>query len=144
MPTSRKPEKLVVDANPILSALLGGKAKRLFFESSITEFAVTGSALEEVTSYIPRMAQKQEVSPAFLHYALDLLPLTVYGPKAYRQSVKKAKIQIAHRDPRDVEILALTLELERPLWTNDKDFEDTTIQTFTTAELLAMYFPRPS
>ena len=81
MPTSRKPEKLVVDANPILSALLGGKAKRLFFESSITEFAVTGSALEEVTSYIPKMAQKLEVSPAFLHYALDLLPLTVTGPK---------------------------------------------------------------
>jgi predicted nucleic acid-binding protein len=142
--TSRKPEKLVVDANPILSALLGGKAKRLFFDAGITEFAVPESALEEVNSYIPKMAKRLDVSPAFLHYALDLLPLTVYGLKAYRQSVKKAKIQIAHRDPRDVEILALTLELERPLWTNDKDFEDTTVQTFTTAELLAMYFPRPS
>ncbi len=144
MPISRNPEKLVVDANPILSALLGGKAKRLFFEAGITEFAVTESVIEEVNSYIPKMAQKLEVSPAFLHYALDLLPLTVYGVKAYRQSVKKAKIQIAHRDPRDVEVLALTLELARPLWTNDKDFEGTTIQTFTTAELLAMYFPRSS
>lgn len=144
MPTSRKPEKLVVDANPILSALLGGKAKWLFFEAGITEFAVTGSALNEVNTYVPKMAQKLDVSPAFLRYALDLLPLTVYEPKSYRRSLKKAKLQIAHRDPRDVEILALTLELERPLWTNDKDFEDTTIQTFTTAELLAIYFPKPS
>ena len=144
MSTSRKPEKLVVDANPILSALLGGKAKRLFFDAGITEFAVPEFALEEANSYIPKMAKKLDVSPAFLQYALDLLPLTVYGPKAYRQSVKKAKIQIEHRDPRDVEILALALELERPLWTNDKDFEDTSVETFTTAELLAMYFPRPS
>jgi predicted nucleic acid-binding protein len=144
LPTSRKPEKLVVDANPILSALLGGKARRLFFEAGITEFAVTGSALNEVNAYVPKMAQKLDVSPAFLRYALDLLPLTVYEPKSYRRSLKKAKLQIAHRDPRDVEILALTLELERPLWTNDKDFEDTTIQTFTTAELLAIYFPKPS
>lgn len=144
MPTSRKPEKLVVDANPILSTLLSGKAKRLFFEAGITEFAVTESALNEVNAYLPKMAQKLDVSPAFLRYALDLLPLTVYEPKFYRRSLKKAKLQIAHRDPRDVEILALTLELERPLWTNDRDFEDTTIQTFTTAELLAIYFPKPS
>lgn len=40
---------------------------------------MTGSVLEEVNSYIPKMAQKLEVIPAFLHYALDLLPLTVYG-----------------------------------------------------------------
>lgn len=105
---------------------------------------MTGSALNEVNAYVPKMAQKLDVSPAFLRYALDLLPLTVYEPKSYRRSLKKAKLQIAHRDPRDVEILALTLELERPLWTNDKDFEDTTIQTFTTAELLAIYFPKPS
>lgn len=58
--------------------------------------------------------------------------------------MKKAKLQIAHRDPQDIEILALALELGRPLWTNDKDFEHTTIQTFTTAELLSIYFPKPA
>jgi len=38
--------------------------------------------------------------------------------------------------------LALALALKRPLWTNDKDFGATTVQTLTTAELLAIYFPR--
>ena len=52
-------------------------------------------------------------------------------------------MQIAHRDPRDVDVLALALALERPLWTNDKDFDDTMAQVLTTAELLAIYFPRP-
>lgn len=144
MQTSRRPEKLVVDANPILSALLGGKAKQLFFDAGISEFAVTESALNEVHSYIPKVAQKLEVNPAIVRFTLAFLPLTTYEPKSYRRSMKKAKLQIAHRDPQDIEILALALELGRPLWTNDRDFEDTTIQTFSTAELLSIYFPKPT
>jgi predicted nucleic acid-binding protein len=124
--------------------LLGGKAKQLFFEAGISEFAVTESALGEVHYYIPKVAQKLEVNPAFVRFSLDLLPLTVYEPNSYRRSIKKANLQITHRDPQDIEILALSLELGRPLWTNDKDFEDTTIQIFTTAELLSIYFPKPS
>ena len=144
LPILKRPEKLVVDANPILSALLGGKAKRLFFEAGITEFAIAGSVLEEVRAYVPKMAQKLSVDQEFLFYALELLPLMVCAPKIYRRSLQKAKIQIAYRDPRDVDILALALTLERPLWTNDKDFENTTVQVLTTTELLAIYFPRPS
>lgn len=54
LPISRKPEKLVVDANPIISALLGGNAKRLFFESDITEFSIADTAIEEVRRYFPK------------------------------------------------------------------------------------------
>ena len=144
MPILEKPEKLVVDANAILSALLGGKSKRLFFEAGITEFAVADSVLEEVQAYVPKMARKLGVGHEFLFYALELLPLTICAPKIYRRSLQKAKIQIAHRDPRDVDVLALAFALERPLWTNDRDFDDTTVQVLTTAELLAIYFPRPS
>lgn len=142
MPISRKPEKLVVDANPILSALLGGKAKRLFFESDITEFSVADTAIEEVRRYLPKMAEKLGVSLDFLSYALDLLPLTICSPKIYRRSLKVARMQIAHRDQGDVEILALALALKRPLWTNDKDFGATSVQMLTTAELLTIYFPK--
>lgn len=144
MPILGKPEKLVVDANAILFALLGGKSKRLFFEAGITEFAVADSVLEEVQAYVPKMARKLGVGHEFLFYALELLPLTICAPKMYRRSLQKAKMQIAHRDPRDVDVLAFAFALERPLWTNDKDFDDTTVQVLTTAELLAIYFPRPS
>ena len=123
MPISKKPEKLVVDANPIFSTLLGEKAKRLFFESGISEFAVTGSILDEIHTYIPTMAQKLGVRQDFLFYTLDLLPLTVYRSKTYRHSITRAKMEVAHRDPDDVEILAFAIELGHPLWTNDKDFE---------------------
>ena len=58
MATSKKPERLVVDANPILSALLGRKARRIFFETDISEFAVPEAVLEEVRKYIPAVARK--------------------------------------------------------------------------------------
>jgi predicted nucleic acid-binding protein len=98
--------------------------------------------LKKEGATIPKMAEKLGVSLDFLAYALDLLPLTICSPKIYRHSLKPARIQIAHRDQGDVEILALTLALKRPLWTNDKDFGVTGVQTLTTAELLAIYFPR--
>ena len=88
------------------------------------------------------MAEKLGVSLDFLTYALDLLPLTICSPKIYHRSLKTARIQIAHRDREDVEILALALALKRPLWTNDKDFGATGVQVLTTAKLLAIYFPR--
>jgi predicted nucleic acid-binding protein len=88
------------------------------------------------------MAEKLGVSLDFVSYALDLLPLTIYSSRIYRHSLKAAKIQIAHRDQGDVEILALALALKRPLWTNDKDFGVTCVQTVTTAELLAIYFTK--
>lgn len=144
MPTSKRPEKLVVDANPILSALLGGQAKRIFFEGGIGEFAILGKVIEEVRRYVPRLAAKLGVGQEFLFYALDLLPLTLYPPKTYRATLPEAKRQLARRDLDDADVLALGLALRRVVWTNDRDFESTTIQRVTTAELLTLCFPKES
>ncbi|WHZ28333.1 MAG: hypothetical protein OJF51_003131 [Nitrospira sp.] len=81
-PISRKPEKLVIDANPILSALLGGKANSCSLNRDITEFAVADSVIEEVKRYLPKVAEKLGVSLDFLAYALDLLPLTICSQKS--------------------------------------------------------------
>ena len=62
--------------------------------------------------------------------------------KIYRRSFKTTRIHIAHRDQGDAETLALALT--RPRWINDKDFGVTGVQTLTTAELLAILFPKIS
>ena len=140
MPTSRRPDRLVVDANPILAALLGGQARRLLLEAPIREFAVPETVLAEVTEHLPRLALKLGMGPSLLHYALDLLPLRPYPPRAYRASVVAARKQIADRDPDDVDVLALALRLDVPVWSNDRDFEGTGIERMTTAELLSAFF----
>jgi len=140
LPTSKKPERLVADANPILAALLGGAARRVFFESGVREFAVTEKVIEEVRAHVPALARKLGLNAAFLDYSLDLLPLIRYARQAYRQNIPEAKRLIEHRDPDDVDVLALTLRLGIPLWSNDRDFEEVDVETFTTAHLLSLFF----
>jgi len=140
LPTSRRPERLVVDANPILAALLGGMARRVFFEADIQEFAVPEATITEVRSFLPQAALKVGVETKILEYALDLLPLTPYAARINRQNMAEARRRIGKRDPNDVDVLALALHLGLPLWSNDRDFDEAGIESPTTARLLAMFF----
>lgn len=136
----KPPAKLVVDANPIVSALLGGASRRVFFDGGIEEFAVPEFVLREVIAYLPALSRKVGEDVAFLTYALDLLPLTRYGMRFYRRSLAEAQARIERRDPKDVDVLALTLSLDYPLWSNDRDFEGTGVELFTTAQLLKVLY----
>ena len=140
MPTSKRPERLVVDANAILAALLGGNARRIFFETAIVEFAAPTSVSDEVRAYLPRLAAKLDASTMMLEFAFDQLPLRVYARRTYAQAMAEARRRIEQRDPDDVEVLALTLRLGVPLWSNDRDFEGTSVERFTTAQLLRLFF----
>ena len=111
MPTSKRPARLVVDANPILSALIGGKARQIFFEAAIQGFAVPAAVVEEVRTHLPPLALKVGVRVRFFEYAQELLPLTSYAPKAYQQHLSEARRRIGRRDTDDVDALALTLRL---------------------------------
>ena len=136
------PARLVVDANPILSALVGGNARRVFFESVAEEFAVPEFVLGEVKAYIPVLSTKAGLDANALDFLLTLLPLSSYSASTYRRSLPKAKRLIGKRDPGDVDTLALALHLDLPLWTNDRDFEHTGIVLYTTRQLLAQLFPK--
>jgi predicted nucleic acid-binding protein len=96
--------------------------------------------ISEVQRYVPRVAQKLGVEQTFLEYALNLLPLRVYSARRYARAVRETRRRIERRDPTDVDVLALALHLDVPVWSNDRDFEDTGVSQFTTAELLAILF----
>jgi predicted nucleic acid-binding protein len=134
--TSKPPERLVVDANPIISALLGGVALRAFWNDVVKEWATTQFTINEVLSYLPRLANRIHVPKEMLRLELELLPLTVYKKEFYRDFVSEAKRRIAARDVNDVDLLALALKLDYPIWTNDKDFAQTGTTLYATAKLL--------
>jgi predicted nucleic acid-binding protein len=48
----------------------------------------------------------------------------------------EAAKRIGHRDPDDVELLALALHFRISVWSNDRDFEELNINLFTTERLL--------
>lgn len=121
--TSKSPERFVVDANPIISALLGGAALRAFLNDAVKEWATTQFTVNEVLSYLPRLASKIHVPEEMLRLELELLPLTVYKKEFYRDFISEARRTIAEREVNDVDLLALALKLDYPIWTNDQGFE---------------------
>lgn len=137
MKTSKTLEAIVVDANPIISALIRGAAAiKVFWNFSINEFATTEFTLSEIKYYIPRLAKRAKLREEVLIFDLSLLPLTIYPRDFYEAQLEEAKLRIGKRDPKDVDILALTLHLNIPIWTNDKDFEIAGVKHYTTGALL--------
>ena len=66
-----------------------------------------------------------------------MLPLAVYNEDFYKDKMGQAKKMIAKKDPDDAHLLALSLELSCPIWSNDKDFEGLTIKVYSTLDLIA-------
>jgi predicted nucleic acid-binding protein len=130
-------ESLVVDANPILSALLGGTAREVLFSGRFAFFS-TQHTLFEVAKYLSTLARRLELPESDLFRAYQLLPIIACQPDQYNVSLAEAERWIGGRDPKDVPILALAISLHCPLWTDDRDFDGIPVVTIVkTADLLA-------
>jgi predicted nucleic acid-binding protein len=128
--------RLVADANVLLAAVLGGRAKAVLEHPEIDELLTAEPTLAEVQEYAVILAKKRRLSLDTLLLAVAALPVTVVEEATYSSSVPRARKLIATRDPDDVDILALALHMNLPVWSNDNDFEKTGVEWYTTAELL--------
>lgn len=113
---------IVVDANIILSALLGGKPSSILFDSRF-QFTTTKFTISEVKKYLPKLTSKLDISQRELNMLLEKLPISIYGKYFYGNELKEAEIMMEKIDKKDVDILALAMRLETHLWSQDKDFE---------------------
>lgn len=134
--SSKLPARLAVDANPMVSAAIGGKARRVFEEGTDTEFLTTAFTTNEVRQYLPALVLKRGVSLEDLQSGLDNLPVILIPKDAYQHRLPEAQALI--QDPDDVELLALALELKVPIWTKDSDFNPSGIECYRTGNLLRM------
>jgi predicted nucleic acid-binding protein len=134
--------KLAADANVLLSALIGGQAARVFRHPKVEEILTTEFTLSEVQEYAGILARRKGLDADLVLLAAASLPVTTVSRKAYARSLPAARKRIAHRDPEDVDLLALALHFKVPLWSNDNDFNDAGVVRYTTASLLLFLYPR--
>ncbi len=92
--------------------------------------------IAEVREYAVLLARKRHLPADILLLAVASLPVTIVPAADYASSMAEAKRRIGWRDPDDVPILALAIELNIPVWSNDKDFEESGVPRFTTEDLL--------
>lgn len=98
----------------------------------------TTATLGEVRQYLVSMARAYGIAHEVLEAQFRLLAITEYRAPVYRKWIPEAARRIGQRDPNDVELLALALALEIPIWTNDNDFKETGVTCYTTATLLKL------
>ncbi len=130
-------EKLAVDANPMLSAVIGGKARNVFL-SEKTVFYTTSFNFMEVQRYLPHFSREKGIPAGDIYLALSTLPVNVCIEDFYRTRLHQAERLIGKRDPDDRHLLALALRLQCPIWSNDRDFDGLGVQVISTEELLKM------
>ena len=129
--------KIAADANVLLSAVIGGRARLVLTHPEIEEIFTTDATFAEVREYAILLGRKKRLAPDTILFTVAALPVSIVSPDVYAGAIDEAHRSIGGRDPDDVEILALTLHLKIPLWSNDNDFENCGIERFTTAELLS-------
>lgn len=135
MQTSTPLKRVAADANVILSAVAGKAALRVFLVDGI-EIVTTEFNVGEVREYLGVMADKYGLGEEILESQLKLLPLKIYQRKFYEDFLDGASRLLAGNDEDDVELLALSLKLKVPVWSNDRDFQRAGVETYSTAKLL--------
>jgi predicted nucleic acid-binding protein len=136
MTGGRSGVKLAADANVLLSAIVGGRAKGVLEHPSVEEALTPGPVLDEVQEYLPELAAKYRLSRELLLTTLIALPLTVVERADYASALPEAARRMRDRDPDDVDLLALALDREVAVWSNDSDFKGTGVKWYTTARLM--------
>ncbi len=131
------PGQLVVDANPLIAAMLGGRAREILFSGKF-RFCSAQATLFEVAKHLPWVADKLHLPESHLFQEFQLLPIEACQPTEYQTYEEQALRMIAARDPLDAPVLALALARQLPIWSNDHDFEGlASVEVFTTSKLLA-------
>ena len=129
-------EKLAVDANPILSAVIGGSAGSVFLKAGHIAFYTTAHNYKEIEKYIPRLASRRSIPIEDLYLALSMLQISVCDTDFYKSKMIQARRMLYKRDPDDIHLLALSLKLECPIWSNDRDFEGLGMELYSTLDLI--------
>jgi predicted nucleic acid-binding protein len=91
---------------------------------------------EEVLRHLPRLATKRRLDQALLFAAFQAMPIDWASAEQYEDQREKAQARIAARDPDDWPTVALALERNLPVWSQDKDLAVAGLEVFTTGELL--------
>jgi predicted nucleic acid-binding protein len=138
---------LVVDANILIRAVLGQRARELIADHAAgTRFFALEAAYAEARRHLPALLEKRGVSGLAALATLGALEAVVRPIEAelYQPLQAQALTRIGERDPDDWPALACALLLECPVWTEDADFFGTGVATWTTSRVKLYLAPEAS
>jgi predicted nucleic acid-binding protein len=128
-------KRLVLDANILLRAVFGVRVRNLLetFEDSVSFYA-PDICFTDARKYIPSISEKRRIDPGPGIRVLDHLSrlVEVVDRSLYEEYGTSARERMIFRDEEDWPIIASSLLLKCPVWTEDRDFFGSGISTWTT------------
>ena len=128
-------KRLVLDANILLRAVFGVRVRNLLetYEDSVSLYA-PDICFADARKYIPSISEKRRIDPGPGILVLDHLSrlVEVVDRSLYEEYETTARERIISRDEEDWPIVASSLLLKCPVWTEDRDFFGSGISTWTT------------
>ena len=133
---------IVLDANILVRAVLGTRARQLILDNASTvQFFTPDVAYADARKYLPALLEKRGVDSTVAMRVLGGLEPIVHCMDAdqYGRFRQPALQRIAQRDADDWPVLACALAIGCPVWTEDADFFGTGVATWT-SDRVALYF----
>lgn len=132
--------RIILDANILIRAVLGIKVGALLENySSQVSFFTPASCFAEAKKYVPALVSKggKKLDNGFIEESFSRLTIIVkpIEEAVYSEFKDLAMARISVRDPHDWPLVALSLFLECPLWTEDNDFFGTGIAVWSTRNI---------
>jgi predicted nucleic acid-binding protein len=132
---------VVLDANILLRAVFGVRVLGLLetYEDSV-RFYAPDICFVDTRKYIPSLSAKRRIDPAPGLAVLDQLSriVEIVDRSLYEEHESSSRERMISRDVEDWPIVATSLFLRCPVWTEDRDFFGSGISTWTT-ETIELY-----
>ena len=129
--------KLVVDTNIIFSLFKSNSFTRKLLKEYKLELFSSNTLINELHKYSELICSKSEITKEKFLEDVSLLPELIELRNTSQFFEDKADKLISHKT--DVPFLALALELDIPIWSNDLHFkEQSSVKIFNTEELIEL------
>lgn len=128
-------KRIVLDANILVRGILGERVRQLLEKySGQTQFFTAEVCYHDVRRHLPTILEKRGLPAAPFLTAIDTLVNVVIPLDEAIYAIHKAEAiqRIQERDVQDWPLIALSLTLNCPLWTEDNDFFGTGVATWRT------------
>jgi len=144
MERSKEKIRFVVDTNTLISALLKDDSMTAkLLKSGVFDLYYPEDGLREIEYYRKYMISKRKrtLQSQSFEYALKFIleSIRIIPSELYSHRLKDAYEVMKNIDEKDTPFLALALQLNCPVWSNDKHFKQQGIaDTYTTAEVVRL------
>jgi predicted nucleic acid-binding protein len=126
--------KIVLDANILIRAVLGQKVRNTIEKFAYTtQFFTPDLCFADARKYLPALFEKRNLPADEAISVLEGLTCLISAVDAnlYEIYEVEAKQRIAVRDIDDWSVVAVSLMLNCPIWTEDADFFGAGVATWT-------------